>query len=215
MMCKPLTVELVQHAEEKNSSFIRGSGLEQAAVGHRHCCTSADHPPLCTSPTLLRHNWHYCLGQPDELSTVRKAFCPPLPLVALCRSLLGPKTVLNVSFPHLKYFLDREERLGGAGGAACWRGGCSSARWRILAYFASTWMASSHMTGFPPGEDERVGGPRLPGSRSWEDASIRVSDQVPLERSGNFPQNYTDSSHRRDWFQVTSTHALKLACLNI
>jgi len=51
------------------------------------------------------------------------------------------------------------------------------------------------------GEDERVGGPRLPGSRSWEDASIRVSDQVPLERSGNFPQNYTDSSHRRDWFQ--------------
>jgi len=50
------------------------------------------------------------------------------------------------------------------------------------------------------GEAERVG-PRLPGSRSWEDASIRVSDQVPLERSGNFPQNYTDSSHRRDWFQ--------------
>ena len=70
------------------------------------------------------------------------------------------------------------------------------------AYFAS-WVASSHMTGFLPGEAERVG-PRLPGSRSWEDASIRVSDQVPLERSSNFPQNYTDSSHRRDWFQVTT-----------
>ena len=74
------------------------------------------------------------------------------------------------------------------------------------AYFAS-WVASSHMTGFLPGEAERVG-PRLPGSRSWEDASIRVSDQVPLERSSNFPQNYTDSSHRRDWFQVT-THTLR------
>ena len=74
----------------------------------------------------------------------------------------------------------------------------------VHSYLASR-MASSHMTSFPPpGEDERVG-PRLPGSRSWEDASIRVSDQVPLERSGNFPQNYTDSSHRRDWFQVTTT----------
>jgi len=42
---------------------------------------------------------------------------------------------------------------------------------------------------------------RLPGSNSWEDPSIRVSDQVPLERSGNFPQSYVDSSHRREWFQ--------------
>jgi len=50
-----------------------------------------------------------------------------------------------------------------------------------------------------PEEDERSS--RLPGSRSYEDSSIRVSDQVPLERSSNFPQNYTDSSHRRDWFQ--------------
>ena len=75
----------------------------------------------------------------------------------------------------------------------------------VHSYFAS-WMASSHVTSsFSSGEDERIGGPRLPGSRSWEDASIRVSDQVPLERSGNFPQNYTDSSHRRDWFQVIST----------
>merc|ERR1712080_230179 len=42
---------------------------------------------------------------------------------------------------------------------------------------------------------------RLTGSNSWEDPSIRVSDQVPLERSGNFPQSYVDSSHRREWFQ--------------
>jgi len=42
---------------------------------------------------------------------------------------------------------------------------------------------------------------RLPSSGSWNDNSIRVSDQVPLERSRNFPQNYTESSHRREWFQ--------------
>jgi hypothetical protein len=60
-----------------------------------------------------------------------------------------------------------------------------------------------------PGEPAAGGGEephrpaRLPGSRSWEDPSIRVSDQVPLERASNFPQNYTDSSHRRDWFQVS------------
>ena len=78
---------------------------------------------------------------------------------------------------------------------------------KVVLHFTQTWMASSHITGFPPGEEERVG-PRLPGSRSWEDASIRVSDQVPLERSSNFPQNYTDSSHRRDWFQVTPIHYL-------
>jgi len=35
----------------------------------------------------------------------------------------------------------------------------------------------------------------------WEDAGIRVSDQVPLERRGNFPQNYVESNHRREWFQ--------------
>jgi len=42
---------------------------------------------------------------------------------------------------------------------------------------------------------------KLPTSNSWEDSSIRVSDQVPLERSGNFPKSYVDSSHRREWFQ--------------
>jgi len=35
----------------------------------------------------------------------------------------------------------------------------------------------------------------------WEDGGIRVSDQVPLERRGNFPQNYVESNHRREWFQ--------------
>ena len=44
-------------------------------------------------------------------------------------------------------------------------------------------------------------GSRLAASRSWEDPSIRVSDQVPLERPGNFPTSYVESSHRRDWFQ--------------
>lgn len=57
----------------------------------------------------------------------------------------------------------------------------------------------------PPAEDsDQLRVPptsRLPSSNSWEDSSIRVSDQVPLERSGNFPQSYVDSSHRRDWFQ--------------
>jgi len=60
--------------------------------------------------------------------------------------------------------------------------------------------AGGEAAGQQQGEEERLG-PRLPGSRSWEDGSIRVSDQVPLERASNFPQNYTDSSHRRDWFQ--------------
>jgi len=41
----------------------------------------------------------------------------------------------------------------------------------------------------------------VPTSNSWEDSSIRVSDQVPLERSGNFPKSYVESSHRREWFQ--------------
>jgi len=36
---------------------------------------------------------------------------------------------------------------------------------------------------------------------SWEEAGIRVSDQIPLERRGNFPQNYVESNHRREWFQ--------------
>ena len=35
----------------------------------------------------------------------------------------------------------------------------------------------------------------------WEDGGIRVSDQVPLERRGTFPQNYVESHHRREWFQ--------------
>jgi len=54
-----------------------------------------------------------------------------------------------------------------------------------------------------PGAEARVPptGPSAHSPNSWEDASIRVSDQVPLERSGNFPQSYVDSSHRRDWFQ--------------
>lgn len=33
------------------------------------------------------------------------------------------------------------------------------------------------------------------------DPSIRVSDRLPLERPANFPKNYVESSHRRDWFQ--------------
>lgn len=41
----------------------------------------------------------------------------------------------------------------------------------------------------------------IPTSNSWEDSSIRVTDQVPLERSGNFPKSYVESSHRREWFQ--------------
>jgi len=41
----------------------------------------------------------------------------------------------------------------------------------------------------------------IPASNSWEDSSIRVTDQVPLERSGNFPKSYVESSHRREWFQ--------------
>ena len=82
-----------------------------------------------------------------------------------------------------------------AGGeAAAPRGGA-------LHIFNQSCCVNPHDSRLHPGEAERVG-PRLPGSRSWEDSSIRVSDQVPLERSGNFPQNYTDSSHRRDWFQV-------------
>jgi len=42
---------------------------------------------------------------------------------------------------------------------------------------------------------------RLSSSESYTDNGIRVSDQVPLERHRNFPQNYTESSHRREWFQ--------------
>merc|ERR1719477_472054 len=41
----------------------------------------------------------------------------------------------------------------------------------------------------------------MPASNSWEDSSIRVTDQVPLERSGNFPKSCVESSHRREWFQ--------------
>jgi len=43
--------------------------------------------------------------------------------------------------------------------------------------------------------------PRVPPSRSWEDNTIRVSDQVPLERSSNFPRSYVESSHRREFFE--------------
>merc|ERR1719318_713526 len=45
------------------------------------------------------------------------------------------------------------------------------------------------------------GNSRIPTTNSWEDSSIRVTDQVPLERSGNFPKSYVESSHRREWFQ--------------
>merc|ERR1711874_758609 len=43
-----------------------------------------------------------------------------------------------------------------------------------------------------------------PTSNSWEDPSIRVSDQVPLERKNNFPKSYVESSHRREWFEKLS-----------
>ena len=36
---------------------------------------------------------------------------------------------------------------------------------------------------------------------TWEEGGIRVSDQIPLERRGTFPQNYVESNHRREWFQ--------------
>jgi len=59
----------------------------------------------------------------------------------------------------------------------------------------------------PSEESSEGGGGRVPpvvgvsNSNSWEDEGIRVSDQVPLERGGNFPQSYVESSHRREWFQ--------------
>lgn len=43
-----------------------------------------------------------------------------------------------------------------------------------------------------------------PTSSSWEDPTIRVSDQVPLERKNNFPKSYVESSHRREWFEKLS-----------
>eukprot|EP00092_Neocalanus_flemingeri_P029932 GFUD01032498.1.p1 GENE.GFUD01032498.1~~GFUD01032498.1.p1 ORF type:complete len:562 (+),score=156.39 GFUD01032498.1:91-1776(+) len=55
--------------------------------------------------------------------------------------------------------------------------------------------------GASEGGNSRIPSTRLPTSNSWEDSSIRVSDQVPLERSGNFPKSYVESSHRREWFQ--------------
>jgi len=55
-------------------------------------------------------------------------------------------------------------------------------------------------TGGSDGGNSRIPS-RLPTSNSWEDSSIRVTDQVPLERSGNFPKSYVESSHRREWFQ--------------
>jgi len=60
---------------------------------------------------------------------------------------------------------------------------------------------SEASVGGSEGSNSRVPSTRLPNSNSWEDSSIRVSDQVPLERSGNFPKSYVDSSHRREWFQ--------------
>ena len=38
-------------------------------------------------------------------------------------------------------------------------------------------------------------------STSWSDPTIRVPDQVPPERSGNFPKSYVESGHMGDWFQ--------------
>jgi len=43
-----------------------------------------------------------------------------------------------------------------------------------------------------------------PTSSSWEDPTIRVSDEVPLERKNNFPKSYVDSSHRRELFEKLS-----------
>eukprot|EP00088_Acartia_fossae_P023230 TRINITY_DN2429_c0_g1_i5.p1 TRINITY_DN2429_c0_g1~~TRINITY_DN2429_c0_g1_i5.p1 ORF type:complete len:518 (-),score=73.41 TRINITY_DN2429_c0_g1_i5:375-1928(-) len=42
---------------------------------------------------------------------------------------------------------------------------------------------------------------RVPASNSWQDNTIRVSDQVPLERPSNFPQSYVESTHRREFFE--------------
>jgi len=50
------------------------------------------------------------------------------------------------------------------------------------------------------GATARVG----PTSNSWEDPTIRVSDEVPLERKNNFPKSYVESSHRREWFEKLS-----------
>jgi len=47
--------------------------------------------------------------------------------------------------------------------------------------------------------------PRVPTSNSWQDNTIRVSDQVPLERPSNFPQSYVESTHRREFFERFST----------
>lgn len=55
----------------------------------------------------------------------------------------------------------------------------------------------SHVTHSSP----PAGATSSSSSSSWSDPTIRVSDQVPLERSGNFPKSYVESSHRRDWFQ--------------
>jgi len=43
--------------------------------------------------------------------------------------------------------------------------------------------------------------PRVPASNSWQDNTIRVSDQIPLERPSNFPQSYVESTHRREFFE--------------
>jgi len=55
--------------------------------------------------------------------------------------------------------------------------------------------------------ESRRPAPNLPPSRSWEDTTIRVSDQVPLERSNNFPRNYVESSHRREFFEKFGSNA--------
>lgn len=47
--------------------------------------------------------------------------------------------------------------------------------------------------------------PRVATSNSWQDNTIRVSDQVPLERPSNFPQSYVESTHRREFFERFST----------
>ncbi|XP_023343870.1 E3 ubiquitin-protein ligase RNF34 [Eurytemora carolleeae] len=51
------------------------------------------------------------------------------------------------------------------------------------------------------GERRKIRPTSPPSNPSWQDPSIRVSDQVPLERASNFPKSYTESSHRREWFE--------------
>jgi len=50
-------------------------------------------------------------------------------------------------------------------------------------------------------QHSQVSSPSDTSNSTHDDAGIRVSDQVPLERNRSFPQNYVESSHRHQWFQ--------------